>query len=90
MSNNVFFVTAHSSTSEVRKRINKIIDKDDRYELKPDEWMVEFDGSAQELAEKAGIRGGKDRIGPGLVLPVTAYSGRASTDLWDWLSAKGF
>ena len=90
MANNVYFLTAHSQTALVRDRVKKIFSEDERFELANDEWMVVFDGSTQELAEKAGIRGGDDRIGTGLALSVTTYSGRAPTGLWDWLKAKGF
>jgi hypothetical protein len=90
MANNVFFVTAHSKAPKVRERINAIIPVNDRYELAENQWMVKFGGATQELAEKAGIRGGDDRIGTGLVLSVTTYSGRAPTGLWDWLKEQGF
>lgn len=90
MANDVYFVTAHTFGAKVGERIKSFVDEDDLYELPSNEWLVRFEGTAQELAEKAGIRGGNDRLGTGLVLPVTTYSGRASTELWDWLSAKGF
>jgi hypothetical protein len=90
MANDVFFVTAHSEAAKVRDRINQIIPESDRFELAHNQWIVKYEGSTQDLAEKAGIRGGEDRIGTGLALAVTTYSGRAATGLWDWLKAKGF
>ena len=90
MAKNVFFVTAHSKAPEVRERINAIIPVNDRYELSENQWMVKFDGATQDLAEKAGIRGGDNHIGTGLVLSVTTYSGRTPTGLWDWLNKQGF
>lgn len=90
MANNVYFLTAHSQAPLVRQRVMKMFSEDDRFELANDQWLVVFDGTTQELAERAGIRGGDDRIGTGLALSVTTYSGRASTGLWDWLKAKGF
>ena len=90
MANNVYFLTAHSQAQKVRERVQAIFPENERFELRGDQWMVVFDGTTQELAEKAGIRGGDDQNGTGLALPVTTYSGRASTSLWDWLKAKGF
>ena len=90
MANNVYFLTAHSQAARVRERVAAMFPEDERFELADDEWMVVFDGTTQELAEKAGIRGGDDQIGTGLALSVTTYSGRAKTGLWDWLKAKGF
>ncbi|NTJ63551.1 hypothetical protein G6M50_38015 [Agrobacterium rhizogenes] len=90
MANNVFFLTAHSNAPSVRERVNKLFLEENRYDLPGDQWMVVFDGTTQELAEKAGIRGGDEQIGTGLALSVTTYSGRANTSLWEWLKGKGF
>jgi hypothetical protein len=88
MAGNVYFVTALTEAAKVRARLNGLVAADDRYELAPDRWMVAYDGPGQELAEKAGVRSGDEQIGTGLVLPVTTYSGRAPTGLWDWLRKK--
>ena len=90
MANKVFFLTAHSNADEVRERVNTLFSDENRYDLPGDQWMVVFEGTTQELAEKAGIRGGDDRLGTGLALSVTTYSGRANTGLWEWLKGKGF
>ncbi|WP_380790997.1 hypothetical protein [Sphingobium xenophagum] len=89
MAGTVFFITAHSNAPQVEERLSTFISENDMFKLRPDEWMVTFEGAARDLAEKAGIRGGDERIGTGLVLPVTTYSGRAATELWDWLREKG-
>lgn len=86
----VFFVTALSDAAKVKERLKSLIpNDDDRYELASDKWFVAYDGAARELAEKAGIRGGDERIGTGLALPITTYSGRAAPALWEWLAKKG-
>lgn len=91
MSNNVYFLTAHAQPAKVSERIKNIIaEESDVYELAPNQWMVKHEGSAQDLAEKAGVRGGDDFIGKGLVLSVGIYSGRANSSLWEWLKDKGF
>lgn len=89
MAGNVYFVTALTEAVKVGERLKTLIPDDDRFELATDKWLVAYDGAAQDLAENAGVRGGDDRIGNGLVLPVTTYSGRATSGLWDWLRRKG-
>ena len=88
MAGSVYFVTALSDPLKVRERINTFIPADDCYDLADDKWMVVFDGPANDLAEQAGIRS-ISVIANGLVLPVTTYSGRAPSTLWDWLRDKG-
>jgi hypothetical protein len=89
MAGHVFFVTALTEALKVRARLKALVpDDDDRFELASDKWMVIFDGTARELAEKAGIRGGEERLGNGLALAVTTYSGRAPSGLWEWLARK--
>ena len=89
MAGNLYFVTALSEPAKVRERVHAVIPADDRYELSGDKWMVVYEGTGLDLAERAGIRSGEDRVGTGLVLPVTTYSGRAPTTFWDWLKGKG-
>lgn len=89
MAANVYFVTALSDAPKVIERINSLVAPADRYDLADDKWFVAYDGPAQDLAEKSGVRAGDEVIGTGLVISVTTYSGRASPTLWDWLRAKG-
>lgn len=85
----IYFVTALTNSVSVKSRLEGMIPEADRYELRPDQWMVSYDGPAQDLAENVGVRGGENVLGNGLVLPVTTYSGRAPTTLWDWLRQHG-
>jgi len=89
MAESIYFVTALQNAPAVRERIIQLVPEDSRYELAPDKWMIAYDGLAQEFAEAAGIRGGDKVVGTGLVLPVSTYSGRAPSTLWDWLRSKG-
>lgn len=88
MAGTLFFVTALSEGPKVRERLKRLIGEDDFYELADDRWFVVYNGLGRELAEKVGVRGGADRLGNGLVLPVTTYSGHAPSALWEWLSKK--
>jgi hypothetical protein len=56
------------------------------YEIKESVWLVSYDGTSQQLAEKLGIRDGAS--GTGIVTPICNYSGRASGDLWEWLKVN--
>lgn len=89
MAGSIYYVTALSKAERVKERLEGLIPEDDRFELAGDKWFVVYQGSARDLAESAGVRGGDDYVGTGLVLPVTTYSGRAPSDLWDWLRQKG-
>lgn len=89
MADSIYFVTALRNAPAVRERVREIISDENRFELAEDRWVVVYEGSAQELAEAAGIRGGEAPIGTGLVMSMTTYAGRAPTDLWDWLRSKG-
>jgi hypothetical protein len=88
MAKNLYFVVALTEAQKVRERIQSVIAESDRYELAVDKWFVSYDGVGQDLAETAGIRSGDQRLGTGLVMPITTYSGRAPTTLWDWLKTR--
>jgi hypothetical protein len=57
----------------------------DRYRLKADVWVVDYDGTTRALAEKIGIRGTSPGGSTGVVFPVSNYSGRAATEFWEWM-----
>jgi hypothetical protein len=56
------------------------------YEIKDDAWLVSYEGTTRQLAERLGIRGGES--GSGLVILAAGYSGRASSDVWEWLTVR--
>jgi hypothetical protein len=88
MAQQVYFVTALTNAPEVRERLGLVIENPALiYELANDKWLVAFDGISSDLAEKLQIRT-DPHIGTGLVFPVGAYSGRAPTDVWEWLRLR--
>lgn len=89
MADTIYFVTAITEAPKVRQRLFEMIPEKDRFELAEDKWMVVYEGGTRDLAESAGVRGADNKIGLGLVLPVTTYSGRAPSALWEWLREKG-
>lgn len=81
----VFFILSMNDTPlGLEAKIDTICGENGKFSLKDGAWLVVFDGTAQLLSEKLGIRGGETE--PALVLSVSNYSGRASPDIWDWLS----
>jgi hypothetical protein len=45
-------------------------------------------GTSREVAEKLKIQDKENGPGSAVVLSVSAYWGRASQDLWEWLKVK--
>lgn len=78
----IFAVIATRETDSVRREIEKFA-SDAFYQLTSDTWLVSYEGTTRQLAEHLGIR--KGLTGAGLVILVGGYSGRASSDVWEWL-----
>ena len=80
----VFVVVIMRHPEEVSRRIADVIRAEDAYQIKDDVWLVSYDGTAQALAERLGLR--RENTGAiGIVFPVADYSGRARMSAWDWL-----
>jgi hypothetical protein len=78
----IFVVVAIQKPADVEKELRSVTPE--RYfELKEGVWLTAYEGTSQQLAEKLKIRTGE--TGTGVVMPISNYSGRASTDLWEWL-----
>jgi hypothetical protein len=80
----VFVVIVMRHPEEVSRRIADLVREEDAYQVKDDVWLVSYDGTAQGLAEKLGLRG-EDTGAIGMVFPIANYSGRARTSAWEWL-----
>jgi hypothetical protein len=59
----------------------------DNYPITSTQWIVFGKGTAREVSNNLEISTEKT-IGSAVVLTITSYWGRASTDLWDWMRAK--
>lgn len=79
----VFVVHVDRNAEEVASRIGQL-PEEDSYRLAPNVWMIDHDGTTRALAEKIGIRG-EQAVGAGIAFPISNYSGRASSDVWEWL-----
>lgn len=87
MSKQVFFVAITGGADAVVNRIGEKFPDEDTFKLAKDKWFIVFDGVSRDLAETLSIRSSPS-IGAGIVLPVDSYSGRASTQLWEWLKLQ--
>ena len=85
MAGQMFMVVATSGADKVRVAVEKL-GAETYYELKSDTWLILFDGTTRKLSEEIGIRNGTN--GSGVVAAIAGYSGRASSELWEWLKVK--
>lgn len=81
----IFVVVAIQKPAAVEKQLQEIT-PDKYFEVKDGVWLAAYAGTSQQFAEKLKIRSGES--GTGLVTPISNYSGRASTDLWEWLKVN--
>lgn len=78
----VFVVVATRVPREVKAAIDAL--NAPSYEIKDDTWLVDYEGTTRELAERIGIRP-IDSPSSGVVFPITNFSGKHRSDLWEWL-----
>lgn len=77
----IFVVTAVREPMKVEEGIKKL--GVPHLSVAAGAWLVAFDGTSRELADKTGVRDGLN--GTGLVTSVGSYSGRAAPEVWEWL-----
>jgi hypothetical protein len=78
----VFLIVATKGHKTLEAKLETTL-PDAFYPVRDDAWLVEYDGTTQQVADALGIRSGE--VGAGLVVPVVNYSGRGSMDMWEWL-----
>lgn len=83
----VFIVIVTKNADAVRQKIEKEFPGNEHFRIDRDKFAVTFDGVSRDVAEKIGIRG-ETTIGSGIAFPITSYSGRADSALWEWLGNK--
>jgi hypothetical protein len=86
MSAQMFIVVATKGADQIGRAVEEEFGTNDSYALREDVWLIPFDGTTRQLAERLGIRQGTN--GSGLVAPLAGYSGRASSELWEWFKAR--
>ena len=83
--NQIFLVVGIKNPPAIVEKMRAL---DTKYcNLSDSSWLAVFAGTTQEFSEHLGIRNGE--IGAsGLVVPVENYSGRAASEVWEWLKVN--
>jgi hypothetical protein len=86
-------VPLQSNQPALNAAVVRVIPPQDRYPLASDRgWLIKFDGTTIELCNVLGVTGQPAGIpsivGSVIVVAVSAYYGRGSTDMWEWLKTR--
>ena len=80
----VFVVIVTRESAAVAEKIRQLPDTPS-YEIKSDTWVVNYNGTTRELAEKIGIRQAAS-TSSGVAFSIANFSGKHRPDLWEWLT----
>ena len=69
-------------------RIVTAIDPTAYVRYAPHLYLVSYNGTSAELAEKVGFTNKEDRPDTGLVLSIGYYNGLAIPDIWEWIQTR--
>lgn len=80
-------------SSPLNESVEQKVKPPERYKLQADRgWLIQFDGTSIDLSNHLGItvqnQGEPSTVGSAIVVPVSSYYGRGSTDMWEWLKLK--
>ena len=94
------FITAtihESNDARLKDRIVKLF-PENNYEIGRGQWLISFGGTAKELYEKISpdvpsseLPAGASAVQPlsgTVVFGIGGYFGRASRDMWEWMTTK--
>jgi hypothetical protein len=83
----IFAVMGLGDTNALERNIKENF-PDDYYAIDADKWFVVANGvTTAKVAEKLGMTGTQNILG--VVVGIAGYNGLASSDMWEWLRAKG-
>jgi len=60
----------------------------DHYEITSTQWMISAKGTVKQISDTLGVSVQENPIGSAVLLSISGYWGRASTELWDWMKVK--
>ncbi len=60
----------------------------DHYEINPTQWIISGKGTIKQVSDTLKISVKENPVGSAIVLGISGYWGRASSDLWDWMKVK--
>jgi hypothetical protein len=87
----VFFLASkHSENDEAVKSRFDAWPSGDYYEMGRGQWLLAFEGTSKELYNKLFPDNTTElpKLGGVVILGISGYWGRASTDMWEWITAK--
>lgn len=79
-------VSTRAPCEELKQQIERSIPEGKSYALNETAWMIEYEGTTRDLAQKLDLMSGAN--GSAVVYRVSNYSGRASSFIWEWLQAR--
>ncbi|TXN71711.1 hypothetical protein FV228_10775 [Methylobacterium sp. WL18] len=83
----VFIVVSTRAPCEgLKRQIEVSIPEGKFHELNETAWMVDYEGTTRDLAQKLSITSGANSAA--VVYLVSNYSGHASPFIWEWLKAR--
>jgi hypothetical protein len=82
----LFAVLLPKETPELVKIIKEKFPEN--YEINPTQWIISAKGTVKQVSDTLGVSVKENPTGSAVVLGISGYWGRASTDLWDWMKVK--
>jgi hypothetical protein len=70
---------------EIEAEIAKVL-PNDSYRLPQGEWVVRYSGTTQELSNALLITDGSSENA--VIFAISAYFGRAPTNIWEWVKTR--
>jgi hypothetical protein len=83
---NLFAVLADPQNLVLERAITSAV-PGEYIQIRPGQWFVVSTGTARELSDKLGVTPG-NASGAAVIVAVSGYYGRASTEIWEWVKAK--
>jgi hypothetical protein len=82
----IYAVLSRTDNPALEARILELF-PNDHYKYSPAQWFISSQGTAKELSDKIGISDKEQNLSA-VILSISHYWGRASTDLWDWMKSR--
>ena len=80
-------------SANLDKAVTNTVESSSRYKLPSNRgWLISFEGTTVELCNHIGLTGQPagvhSPVGSAIVSPISAYYGRGSSDMWEWLKTR--
>jgi len=82
----LFAVMADPANQALPVRLEEAF-ADNYIQIRPGQWFVVGTGTANEISTKLKVTPGNES-GPAVIVAVSGYFGRASSQVWEWVAAK--